>query len=176
MSGQPEFSRPVRVDTLGADPRSVSIIASPDERSALAQRFDLVAIDRLDADAELSISGDTVTAIGTLRAEVTQRCVASNLPVDAEVEEVFRIIFRPQPAMASPDDEVELSEEECDVVFYSGASVDLGEAAAETLSLGLDPYPRSAEAEAALEAAGVGKTAPAGPFGALAALKEKMIK
>ncbi len=176
MSGQPEFSRPVRIDTLGAAPRSLSISASPDECSALAQRFDLVAIGRLGADAELSMSGDTVTAIGTLRAHVTQRCVASNLPVEAELEEAFRIMFRPQPATTSPDDEVELSEEECDVVFYLGASVDLGEAVAETLSLSLDPWPRASGADEALKAAGVKDEEEAGPFAALAALKDKLTK
>ncbi len=176
MSIQPEFSRPVRIDTLGPAPRSLSISAGPDERTALAHRFDLAGIALLDAKAELSLSGDIVTALGTLRAEVTQRCVASNLPVEAEVEESFRIMFRPQPGTGGAGEEVELSEAECDVVFYSGASIDLGEAVAETLSLSLDPYPRSAEAEAALEAAGIGETAPAGPFEALAALKDKLTR
>jgi len=41
------------------------------------------------------------------------------------------------------------------VVFYDGASIDVGEAVAETLLLNLDPYPRAPGAEQALRAAGV---------------------
>ena len=43
-----EFSRPFRIDTLGAEPRPVEIEAEPEERAALARRFGLVAIDRLE--------------------------------------------------------------------------------------------------------------------------------
>lgn len=173
MTAQPEFSRTVRVDTLGPAPRQMSIGANEEERAALAERFDLLAIDSLSADAALTLNGDTVTATGTLRARVTQRCIATNLPVEAEVEESFRILFRPEPESAD-DEEIELSEAECDVVFYSGAAIDAGEAMAETLSLSLDPYPRSAEADAVLREVGVKSEAEAGPFGALAGLRDKL--
>ena len=93
-------------------------------------------------------------------------------PLPAQVEEDFAILFLPEPGEGA--DEVELSEEECDTVFYTGGAVDLGEAAAETLALALDPFPRSPDAEAALKAAGVLSEEEAGPFGALAALKDKL--
>lgn len=169
----PEFSRPVRVDTLGAAPRGISIEAGEGERAALAERFGLVAIDSLEAEAELSLSGETVTAAGALRASVTQSCVATNLPVPAAVEERFRILFRPQPD-AKAEEEIELSEAECDVVFYAGAAVDLGEAVAETLSLALDPYPRAPDADSVLRQAGVKSEGESGPFGALAGLRDKL--
>jgi uncharacterized metal-binding protein YceD (DUF177 family) len=98
--------------------------------------------------------------------------------VPESVAERFRIEFRSQPAAASPDDEVELAERELDVVFYEGGAVDLGEAVAETLSLSLDPYPRSPAADAALQEAGVVSEeqarAESSPFAGLAALKDKM--
>lgn len=150
----PEFSRPVRADTIGAAPKGLSIDAAASERAALAERFGLVAVDHLEAELQLTRSGETVTAEGVLRARVTQSCVASDADVPADIEEPFTILFRPQPA-AHVDDEIELSESEMDVVFYEGATIDLGEAVAETLSLSLDPFPRSAEAEAALRQAGV---------------------
>ena len=49
----PEFSRLVRVDTLGAEPRTMTIEAEEAERTALARRFGLVAVERLAADAAL---------------------------------------------------------------------------------------------------------------------------
>jgi uncharacterized metal-binding protein YceD (DUF177 family) len=152
----PEFSRTVRIDTLGAAPKPLAIGADETERVALAERFGLAAIDSLAADLTLTRSGETVTAKGTLRAGVTQSCVVTEEPVPAELDEPFTIVFQPQPH-AGADDEIELGEDEMDVVFHDGALIDVGEAVAETLSLSLDPYPRAPNAEAALQEAGVKK-------------------
>ncbi|MFL6844889.1 MAG: YceD family protein [Allosphingosinicella sp.] len=173
-----ELSRPYRLDTLGAEPRRVAIEAEPAEREALAERFDLVAIDSLSAEAELVRKDERVSATGILRARVTQSCVATGEPVPAEVTEPFRLEFRPPPAVARPDEEIELGEAELDVVFYEGSAIDLGEAMAETLTLALDPYPRCPAAEAALREAGVKSEEEArmesSPFAALAGLKDKL--
>jgi uncharacterized metal-binding protein YceD (DUF177 family) len=168
----PEFSRPVRVDTLGAGARPLSIGANADERAALAIRFDLQGIEHLSAEAELTLSNGTVRANGTLVARVTQSCVATGAPVSAELTEDFRIEFRPEPGDGRAEEEVELSPGELDVVFYDGAAVDLGEAVAETLSLALDPYPRCAEADAELAEVGVVKEGEEPPSGPLAGLKD----
>jgi uncharacterized metal-binding protein YceD (DUF177 family) len=173
-----EFSRLFRLDSLTGEPFRVEIEAGPDEREDLARRFGLVAIDTLAAEGELRRSGAAVTAIGRLKARVTQSCVASAEPVQAEVAEDFRVDFRPLPADARPEEEVELGEGELDVTFYEGGAIDLGEAVAQTLLLGLDPYPRSPAAEAALREAGVKSEeearVEASPFAALAALKAKL--
>jgi uncharacterized metal-binding protein YceD (DUF177 family) len=176
MTGDaPELSRPLRLDTLGAEPRAVEIEADESERAALARRFGLVGIDRLAARADVVRRGEEVVARGRLSAEVVQSCVASGEPVPASVDEPFDLLFRPSPA-ARPDEEVELSEAELDIVFYDGAAVDLGEAVAESLALALDPYPRAPGADAALKAAGVKSEEEAGPFGALAGLRDKLKK
>jgi uncharacterized metal-binding protein YceD (DUF177 family) len=169
-----EFSRPVRVDTLGEAPRQLRIEAEAAERSALARRFGLVAIDRLAADLGLSRDGAEVAMQGRLSARVTQACAATGVPLDAEVEAPFALVFRPQPDPAGRDDEIELGEAELDVVFYDAASIDVGEAVAETLLLNLDPYPRAPGAEQALRQAGIGSEEEAGPFGALAGLRDKL--
>lgn len=176
MTG-PEFSRPVRLDTLGDKPRELKIAAEPGERAALAGRFGLVALDRLEAAVALVRRGDEVVMQGSLQAEATQACVASGAPVAAAMIVPFEILFRPQPAVGQPDEEVELSEGEMDVVFYDRAEIDLGEAVAETLSLNLDPYPRAPEADAVLRAAGVqreGEEEKENPFAALAGLKDRL--
>ncbi|PWG02392.1 YceD family protein [Sphingosinicella humi] len=150
----PEFSRTVRIDTLGDAARTMEIAADAPERAALAERFDLAAIDRLFARLSMSRKGDRIAANGTLQAAVTQNCVVTGNPVPAEIEEPFALEFRPQPATGA-EEEIELGEAEMDVIFYDGAMIDVGEAVAETLSLALEPYPRSPEAEAALDAAGI---------------------
>lgn len=169
-----EFSRLYRLDALSGEPRRVHVEAGPEERGALADRFGIVAIDSLAADAELSRRGDSAVAAGTLRARLTQSCVATAEPVGQSVEEPFQVEFRPLPE-TRPDEEIELGEGELDVVFHDGAQIDLGEAVAQTLLLALDPYPRSPEAEAALREAGVKSEeearAESSPFAVLKGLK-----
>ena len=172
----PEFSRPVRIDTLGEAPRTLSIEANEAECEALARRFGLQGIETLRAKADLSRRGESIRAAGALTARVTQSCVGTGLPVPATVQEAFHIEFRPHPASGSPDEEVELGEHDLDVVFYDGASVDFGEAVAETLSLALDPYPRAPNADAALAEVGVKPEGEEGPRGALAGLKDLLGK
>jgi uncharacterized metal-binding protein YceD (DUF177 family) len=81
-------------------------------------------------------------------------------------------LFMPEPEDAGPDEEVELGGQDCDVVFFDGAAIDLGSAIADTLALSIDPYPRSAAADAVLREAGVLTEEQASPFAALAALKK----
>jgi uncharacterized metal-binding protein YceD (DUF177 family) len=176
----PEFSRPVRLDTLGAEPRSFAVAAEPLERAAVAARFGLAALDRLEAELTLMRKGAEVLAKGVLKAAASQSCVATGEPVPETVEERFELVFRPVPQADTAEEEVELSEGELDVVFYDGASIDVGEAVAQTLALSLDPYPRAHGSESALREAGVRTEeearAESGPFAALGALKDKLAK
>jgi uncharacterized metal-binding protein YceD (DUF177 family) len=174
---EPEFSRRVAIDTLGEGERRMEIEAGEAERAALARRFGLVAIERLAAEFALGRRGAAVAMKGALSAAVIQSCVATGLPLEAALDEPFEILFRPQPEPAGGgEDEVELDDAEMDVVFYDGSAVDAGEAVAQTLLLNLDPYPRAPGAEEALKAAGVKSEEEAGPFAALAGLKDKLKK
>lgn len=174
-----EWSRPVRLDRLSAVPAELRVEAEPVEREALARRFGLLGIERLRADVRLVRHGELVRAEGELDAAVRQACVATDEPVEAEVSAPFSLVFHPEAA-DDPADERELSEGELDVLFYAGDSVDVGEAAAETLFLHLDPFPRAPDADEALRAAGVKTEEEArvesSPFGALAGLKAKLAK
>jgi uncharacterized metal-binding protein YceD (DUF177 family) len=103
---------------------------------------------------------------------VTQSCVATADPLPATVDEPFTLRFeREVPASGG---EVELSDEELDIIAYSGSDIDLGEAVAETLSLALDPFPRAPDADARLREAGVLGEDEAGPFSALKGLKDRL--
>jgi len=171
----PEFPRPVRLDTLGEAPRQIAITAEESERAALARRFGLIAIERLEAEAGVRAAGDAVLVEGRLRAAVTQACVASGEPVPAVIDEPFVLRFVPEGTPAA-EEEIELDEGDLDVIAYEGSAVDLGEAAAQTLALALDPFPRAPNAQAVLRAAGVvgeGEEE-TGPFAALKALRDKL--
>lgn len=168
----PEFSRPRRLDTIGTGESQVRVEADAAERQALARRFGLIAIDKLAADYAIRRDAAGIIARGHLSGAVVQPCSVTGDPVPAQIEEDFAIRFVPEGGETS--DEVELSEDDCDTVFYTGSAIDLGEAAAETLALALDPFPRSAGAQAALRDAGVLNEDETGPFAALAKLKTKL--
>jgi uncharacterized metal-binding protein YceD (DUF177 family) len=177
---QTEFTRPQRLDTIGAGESEVQVQAEPGERTALAARFGLKAIDRLAASYRIRRDAQGIIATGHLSAQVTQACIITDEPVPATIEEDFAIRFLAEGEEGS-EDETELSEDECDIVFYSGGAIDLGEAAAESLALALNPYPRSANAEAALRDAGViseeeakRQAEESGPFGGLAGLRDRL--
>lgn len=170
----PEFSRPVRIDTLGEGGRAIAIEADEAERAALAARFGLISLEGLAADAALRREGETILAEGRIRATVEQACVATGGPVPATIDEPFSLRFVPE----GDAEEIELDVEDCDTIDYSGSAVDLGEAVAETLALSLDPFPRALDAEAVLKAAGIlsEDEVVTGPFAALKALKDKLGK
>lgn len=168
------MSRFTQVLPLNAvrDGARLDLVADESERAAIAERLGLPSLDRLEAHVALEHEGERVRAHGRLRSALSQSCVATGEPVPAHVDEPFDLLFLPEPR-GDPDEEIELSAEDCDVLFHDGAAIDLGSALADTLALSLDPYPRSPGSDAALRAAGVLSEEQAGPFAALAALKKE---
>ena len=173
---QPEFSRPLEVDQIGAEGVGREIEAEPAERKALARRFGLVAIDRLTASVTVSpISRRLFRVEGRFEAEVVQTCVVTIEPVPARVVQSFSALFGESGpglsallAGADLDDRPEPIER---------GSIDVGETVAQYLALALDPYPRKSGASvpreyAAVEAGGARKGG-SKPFAALGSLKRR---
>lgn len=167
-----DFDIPVRVDQVRGGDR-VELCATAEQCQAIARRLGLPAIGRLEANATLERTGETVRATGRLRAALTQECVVTGEPLPAHVDAPFDIIFTPESPAAAPEPEIELGAEDCDTMFYDGAAIPLGDAIADTLALSIEPYPRSAGADAVLRESGILSEGEAGPFAALAALKGK---
>ena len=165
------FVHRLRLDRIG-DGERVDLCADEAERRTIAQRLGLDSIDRIEAHAVLNKKGALVEADGRIQASLAQSCVVTGEPVPAHVDESFSLIFMPEPEQSRSEEEIELGSADCDVVFYENGVIDLGSAIADTLALSLDPYPRSAGAEAALKEAGILSEADAGPFAALAQLKK----
>ena len=170
MSG---FDCRIPLDQL-RDGDRLDLVANDEERATIAERLGLASIGRLEAHAALSRDGDAIGAKGRLKASLEQACVATGESVPAHVDEPFDLRFVSEPKGIQTDEEIELGEEELETIFHDGAAIDLGSAIADTLALALDPYPRSAGADAALKEAGVMSEEEASPFAALAALKGKL--
>jgi len=169
-----DFAHRLPLDQI-RDGDRIDVCADDAERETVVERLGLLSLDRLDAHAVLSRDGQRIGASGRLRAALDQACVATGEPVPAHIDEPFDLIFLPEPK-GDADEEIELGGTDLDTVFHDGSAIDLGSAVIDTLSLALDPYPRSAGADAALKEAGVLTEEEASPFAALAALKEKLGK
>ena len=163
----PEFSRLVDRRNLKAAP--LTLAADEGERKALARRFGLVAIDRLEAEVSLEADGEAVAAEGTLRAEVTQTCAVTGDDLPVTIEEPLSLRFVPETPVT--EEEIEVAEEELDEIPYSGTAFDLGEAIAQSLALAIDPYATGPNADRVREEKGLSGDEAGGPFAALAALK-----
>ena len=167
-----EFSRPVPLESVGKRGAMHAIMADAAERAALARRFGLAALDRLEAEITLNwrrgSDGDELIAGGALWAEGAQACVATLEPApfafEADVDERFSPEAErdvPEAEAAGADDAIEP---------LTGDALDLGELAAQLLAVSLDPYPRAPGAPAdggRIEDVGP----PPSPFARLGALK-----
>ena len=146
-SDSQEFSRFIEADSVGARPVERKISANGEERAALARRFGLQAIDRLEAEFTLQRAGNGVIHVkGKLEAEVVQSCVVTLEPVPARVEEEFAADFAVVPDRHQEDEEIDFEAADPPEPIQNG-HIDLGELAAEQLLLGLDPYPRAPGAQ-----------------------------
>ncbi|MCI4590849.1 DUF177 domain-containing protein [Sphingobium sp. BYY-5] len=169
----PEFSRPVKVDQIKRLTGETHIEADVAERAALAQRFGLSVLDRLDADYSLTEENGAIMARGRVRAALAQPCVATGVPVPEVIDSDFVLRFIMEGDAVPEGEELELDAEDCDTIGYDGQVVDMGEAVAETMALAMTPYPRSPQADSYLKDAGVLNEEQASPFAALLALKDK---
>jgi len=165
----PEFSRPI--DLRQVIDRPVTLEATADERAALARRFALVRIDRLEAEVALAVDGEAVNATGRLRAAIVQSCAVSGEDLPVSIDEPLALRFVPEAEVT--DAELELEDSELDEIPFCGTAFDLGEAVAQSMALAIDPYAVGPDAEQARQDAGLLDEAAAGPFAALAVLKKE---
>lgn len=148
----PEFSRPERLDTIGAGEREVRIAADQAERTALATRFGVESVERLEAVLTVKREAAGIAVRGRVTGALVQACSVTGVPLDTTIDEPVALLFVER---LDEQEEIELDAGALDTVEIEGGAVDLGEAAAETMALAIDPFVRSPDAEAVLREAGV---------------------
>ncbi|MBB2202883.1 YceD family protein [Gluconacetobacter tumulisoli] len=174
-----EFSRRIAVGRIALSGKDLTIEANQDECAALAVRFGLPAIRALSCRYRLTPGRQgEVLAEGWLAARVEQVCVITTDPFEDAMTETFAARFVPAERFREDED---LDPEAMDEIPYERDTIDLGELAAEELSLILDPYPRRpgsvlpegvGQVDAPPAAPEEGEEGPRRPFAALAALKK----
>jgi uncharacterized metal-binding protein YceD (DUF177 family) len=167
------WSAVIRLDEVGETGRHVELEASKAIRAALVKPAGVDAVERAVATFDLTRRGrDGLHVIGTVRATVWQTCVVTLEPVVNEIDEAVDVEFMPAPnvAGATMDSEIGLTQPADEREPLVDGTVDLGALASEFLMLGVNPYPR--KAEATFDAPRTAADEAAHPFAALAALKK----
>jgi hypothetical protein len=170
MSGESEKGELTRIIKLRPLPgETVLVEANETERAALARRFALPSVDSLRADIALENDGSSVLARGQLKAQIVQNCAVSGDEFAVSIDEPVLLRFtQARSANANEEDEemeIELTEENCDEIEFSGDALNLGEAIAQSLGLAIDPYAEGPNAEATRKAAGISSdNEPSGPL------------
>jgi uncharacterized metal-binding protein YceD (DUF177 family) len=131
----------VQLARLSPRPQDYPLVAPEAVRAALARRFGLQAIDRLEGRLAVVRAGEGARASGRLVADVVQSCVVSGEPVPAHVDEALELRFELPEADGA---EIELEADALDVMPVENDTIDLGEALAQALAVALEPYPRAA--------------------------------
>ena len=136
----PEFSRPVRIDALPNSGLVQHIQAHDEEKARLAERFGIPAIHTLEAHITLRPGRNkgSIEVSGQLTGQITQSCVVTSVPLQANVKESFSLLFLPESS-DTPEDPEDLDQPE----FFQGNQIDIGELTAQYFYLALNPYPRS---------------------------------
>ena len=179
VTPEPEFHRPLHVEKVGLGSVHESLQARPTERAALAKRFGLLDLSRLQAELEIeqTHNGKMLAVTGSFSADVVQQCVVTLEPLPNRVEASIDALFAPASLLergAGPPN-TEAGEED-DPEPYVNGQIDLGELVAQHFGLALDPYPRKpgiAPLRLEINGPANGNVPKANPFVILKSLKDK---
>ncbi len=143
----PEFSRLFNLDKVGQLPYKYEITATAEELTELAQRFDLLRIEKLVAIIDIRKSDHTkdFEAYARVTADVVQACIVTlaEVPDHLEFEFKLSLVEGDEDRFHDDMDWHTEAEKEYDLEFYQDNEVDFGEITAQYLSLELNPYPRA---------------------------------
>lgn len=154
MTPATEFSLRVTVRPWPESGIEVALEASAEEREALRARADIVDLTSLKASAAIEKRALELVLAGRIEAVVVQTCVVTLQPITASMDVPFARHFRrpeAQEKMIASGAASAIDEDEADIDILEGDEIDIGEVIAEEFCLALDPYPRMADADRALE-------------------------
>lgn len=164
-----EFSRPIDVARLPAGGGTYDLVASSEERAALAKRFGLLTLDRLEARVQITrVAGGFYRLSADLDAALAQACVITLEPVASQISEDFSLLY----GTLEDENEVVLDSGSETVEALEAGVIDIGEAVAQQLSLALDPFPHAPGAESEKGTVSAGEPSRDSPFAVLAKLRK----
>ena len=145
------FSLPVLVAKIPTGGKHFRIEPDEAQRRAIVEALGIVDVEQLKAELDVRPMGaEALSVRGSLTASVVQTDVVTLEPVRQEVSETIDLTLVPaagdSPSRRRGPQQPEVDDsDERDV--YRGGRIDLGTIVFEHLAIGLDPYPRSPDAE-----------------------------
>lgn len=151
-----EFERLVNLNKLPLHEMKMEITASPQECAALAKRFGIADMKRLDARLKLrrymAAGGPEISITGDFSADVTLTCVITSEPIESCVASSLAVRYMSPQAFEEleswREQQATLPAEEDDIEPLEEGELDVGELVAQYVSVSIDPYPRKAGAGA----------------------------
>lgn len=143
----PEFSRIFNLDRVGQLAYTYEIKATPEELAAIAPRYDLLSISKLEAKFEIrkgASTGDYEVEAQVI-ADVVQACIVNLTAVPDHLEFGYKLnlVEGDEDRYHDDIDWHAEAEKEYDLEFYQDSALDLGEITIQYLGLELNPYPRA---------------------------------
>ena len=187
----PEWSFTVEVEDIRHESQQIEFTADESQRANLSRRVGVEKILELSAQADVSPAQTGVIHVsGTFHAKVVQNCVVTLEPIETVIEDDFEGWFADNNlqavsfAKAKKDRDSQMGHAEQEILDdpedpdqVVNGKIDIGELAAQHLSLAIDPYPRAPGAEKALKDVSAEVLKPLSgrknPFEALKDWKEK---
>ena len=164
----------LRIDSMPPEGRGLELSVSTEERAAIADHLSITALDALAVDLKATRFRGGMRITGRLFARLEQPCVVTLDPVHQTVDEPVDRVFLPAPQKRRDTDaEIYVDVDGEDTPdYFEGHEVDLSALIIETLSLGIDPYPRAQGAAVSAVVPG-DDVAEISPFAQLKALRER---
>lgn len=159
------LSRRIPVERLPAKGEFVRVEATDEERAALAEAFKLPAIHALLGEFRVVGDRERATVTGVVKGRVSQTCVVTLEPFEADIEEEVDVDYAPATEPVDEEDAAQRKLDPPDEII--DGKIDVGALTAEFLALGLDPYPK----KPGVEFAPVIEDAEVSPFDKLKSLK-----
>lgn len=167
------LSRILRTDDIKDEDGEIT--AAEAEKGAIAALLDLKALDHLTFTYHLrqGVSG-RLHLNGRLKAGLTQTCVVTLDPVQADLDVPVEAEFWPQALIEGPEKSTETHDGALDWPEpIKDGKIDLGPLIYETLATSLDPYPKRDGASFEWSQGAEGAPAGTSPFAALEALRRR---
>ena len=134
----------LNVEQIPSAIRSYAIEFSVDERKEIADRFNIPAIETLNATIEVSRKRDRISVSGSLEAILQRICVISLEMMDEAIREAIELDFIVLDSLED-EEEIDLDEESPEPLIDK--KLDLKELIIQQLSLEMDDFPRKEGAE-----------------------------
>lgn len=166
------LSRILRIDDIKEEAGEISVTEA--EKAEIAALLDLKALDTLTFTYRLRHSGNRRLHLsGRLNARVTQTCVVTLDPIQADLDVPVEAEFWPQELIDSLENRTETHDALDWPEPIKHGKIDLGPLIYESLAMSLDPYPKRKGASFDWSQEQGEGPSEIGPFAALEALRRR---